>query len=403
MQVKKNRLVCTVLLVALVSMTYANTVGGAGVDSLSQAGRSVARANELAELVYDRYATEGAPLFRENYPDDQAYRADYLAEGAQGSENAYSYLWPFSGMLSAVSALFEATGDKRYLAMLDNRILRGLDRYYDDSRLPVGFASYVQSEGQSDRFYDDNIWLGIDFAELYLSSGEQQYLERAEVIWTFVKSGEDDVLGGGIYWCEQKKTSKNTCSNAPAAVFAFRMFEATQDSMYFEAGKRWYDWTKRYLQDPDDGLYWDNVSLNGKVDQRKYPYNSGQMLQSAALLYGLTGDSTYLRDAQRIAENGYQHFFEAFTTAGGDRFRLLKRSDNWFIAVMMRGYVELYHLDGNERYIKAFRENLEYAWNHARDSDGLFGKSWSSVNPGSRKWLLDQAAMVEMYARIAPL
>src|SRR5690606_5896841 len=104
-------------------------------------------------------------------------------------------------------------------------------------------------------------------------------------------------------------------------------------------------------------------------------------------------------DAQRIAASGYRHFFEAFTAPNGESFRLLKRSNNWFIAVMMRGYVELYRADGNVRYLNAFRANLDYAWSHARDSDGLFGKTWNSVDEGSRKWLLDQAALVEMYAR----
>ncbi len=380
---------------------YGHGFCAVGIDSVSQKNSPLAWAGELTTLVYERYAVEGTPLLRENYPHDQAYRADYLAEGTDSAPNPYSYLWPFSGMLSASNALFETTGDKRYLRMVDDRVLPGLMRYYDDNRAPAGFASYVNDAEQSDRFYDDNIWLGIDFAELYLASGEDRYLDMAEEIWKFVKSGEDDLLGGGIYWCEQKRTSKNTCSNAPAAVFAFRMFEATRDSLYFYAGKRWYDWTKRHLQDPEDGLYWDNVNLKSKVDKRKYPYNSGQMLQSAALLYRFTGDAGYLKEAQRIAASGYAYFFEPFTSPGAQSFRLLKRSNNWFIAVMMRGYVELYREDGDRRYLEAFAKNLDYAWNHTRDDNGLFGKSWDSVNQESRKWLLDQAAMIEMYARIA--
>lgn len=370
-------------------------------DSSVPERQALKRANQLTALIYELYGVAGSPLLRENHPYDLTYRADYLAEGTEGAPNAYSYLWPFSGTLSAVNALFECTGDKRYLNMLEDRILPGLQQYYDDSRVPAGYASYVRSEGLSDRFYDDNIWLGIDFAELYLASREPAYLEMAKRIWKFVKSGEDNVLGGGIYWCEQKKTSKNTCSNAPAAVFAFRMFEATQDSTYFFDGKAWYDWTKRHLQDPADGLYWDNVSVDGKVDKRKYPYNSGQMLQSAVLLYRITKDSRYLQEAQRIAQSGYAYFFEDFTAPEGTSFRILKRSDNWFIAVMMRGYTELYHTDGNGIYIDAFGKSLDHAWKHARDASGLFGKNWKDSGKDSRKWLLDQAAMVEMFARIA--
>ncbi len=361
------------------------------------------RAQQLMATIYERYGVEDSPLLRETCPYSNVYRADYLGEGSTGSPNPYSYLWPFSGTLSAVNVLFEATGDTQYLEMLADQVMPGLRQYHDDRRLPAGYASYIHVDGKepSDRFYDDNIWIGIDFAELYLASREVSYLEMAKEIWNFVKSGEDQLLEGGVYWCEQKKTSKNTCSNAPAAVFAFRMFEATQDSTYFFDGKAWYDWTKRHLQDADDGLYWDHVNLEGNIDKRKYPYNSGQMLQSAVLLYGFTQDSSYLQEAQRIAQSGYAFFFEDFVSPEGESFRIPKPSDNWFIAVMMRGYFELYGIDGNGTYLDACKKSLDHAWNHARDSNGLFSKNWKDVEEDSHKWLLDQAAMVELYARLS--
>ena len=65
---------------------------------------------------------------------------------------------------------------------------------------------------------------------------EPKYLQKAQLIWNFIESGTDDNLGGGIYWCEQRKESKNTCSNAPGSVFALKLFEATKDSAYFVKG-----------------------------------------------------------------------------------------------------------------------------------------------------------------------
>jgi predicted alpha-1,6-mannanase (GH76 family) len=109
--------------------------------------------------------------------------------------------------------------------------------------------------------------------------------------------GWDDKLGGGIYWCEQKKQSKNTCSNAPASVLALKLFESTRDSSYFRWGLRIYEWTKANLQDPADLLYFDNKSLTGKTDTRKYTYNSGQMLQATAMLYKLTGNKIFSKSA----------------------------------------------------------------------------------------------------------
>jgi len=185
----------------------------------------------------------------------------------------------------------------------------------------VGYASYLNNAPVSDRFYDDNIWLGIDFTDSYLSTKKQDYLTKAKEVWAFVMSGEDDLLGGGIYWCEQKKESKNACSNAPASVFALKMYEATNDNHYLEEGRRLYHWTKEKLEDPNDGLFWDNMSLNGHIDKAKYSYNSGQMLQAAALLYRLTQEKQYLMDAQKLGEACYSYFFQDVT---GQEFKLLK-------------------------------------------------------------------------------
>lgn len=99
---------------------------------------------------------------------------------------------------------------------------------------------------------------------------EPKYLQKAQLIWNFIESGTDDNLGGGIYWCEQRKESKNTCSNAPGSVFALKLFEATKDSAYFVKGQRLYEWTQTNLQDSTDYLYFDNINLNGKVDKAKF-------------------------------------------------------------------------------------------------------------------------------------
>lgn len=67
---------------------------------------------------------------------------------------------------------------------------------------------------------------------------------------------------------------------------------------------------------------------------------------------------------------------------------------------MVRGLIELYGVDGNATYVDAVRRSLDYAWNHARDEHGLFETDFTGADRQSEKWLLTQAAMVEMYARI---
>lgn len=370
----------------------------------AQSGSDYRRADETLHAIYKYYGVEGEYLLRETYPFDENRKATYLADEEQAdNKKPYAYLWPYSGSLSAVTALYEAKKARAYLDILADKVLPGLDNYYDIRRTPPAYASYINTAALSDRFYDDNIWIGLDFTDLYLLTKEQKYLDKAETIWTFIESGTDTILGGGIYWCEQEKNSKNACSNAPGAVYALKLFEATNDSSYFYKGKNLYEWTKIHLQDTTDFLYYDNIRLNGQIGKAKYAYNSGQMLQASTLLYKLTKEDNYLKEAQKIAQSCYNHFFHDFTIKNGDKFRLLNKGDIWFTAIMFRGFVELYHLDNNREYIDAFQKNLDYAWEHMRGENGLFNSDWSGETKDESKWLLTQFAMVEMYARMSAL
>lgn len=366
---------------------------------------SLTRAVQTLDSLYSNYSSPETCLLRENYPSNVGnYTATYLAtEEQKNLPNQYSYLWPYSGTFSAVNALLAATRDNSYKLLIDQKVLPGLEEYFDTRRSPEAYSSYINTAPQSDRFYDDNIWLGIDFTDTYLMTNEENYLQKAQLIWNFIESGTDDKLNGGIYWCEQKKESKNTCSNAPGSVFAIKLFQATQDSAYLKKGQNIYEWTKAQLQDSTDYLYFDNISLNGEIGRAKYAYNSGQMMQSATLLYQLTGNKEYLKDAQNIAEGCHNYFFMDYTSEDGEHFKLLKKGDVWFTAVMLRGFIELYRADSNKTYLDSFSKSLNYAWKYARDEKGLFSSDFSGKTCDERKWLLTQAAIVEMYARLASI
>ncbi|GCB33205.1 glycoside hydrolase family 76 protein [Bacteroides faecalis] len=362
------------------------------------------RAQQTLDSLYQNYSATNTCLLRENYPFNENHKVTYLASEEQANiPNQYSYLWPYSGTFSAVNALLETTQDKKYLKLLENQVLPGLEEYFDTERTPNAYASYIRTAPTSDRFYDDNIWLGIDFTDTYQVTKDPKYLDKAKLIWEFIESGTDSLLGGGIYWCEQKKGSKNTCSNAPGSVYALKLFKATNDSAYFKKGKELYEWTQKNLQDSTDYLYYDNVRLDGKIGKAKFAYNSGQMMQSAALLYQLTQNPTYLKDAQNIAKACHNYFFTDFIPSTGAPFKMIKKGDIWFTAVMLRGFIELYNTDNNKTYIDDFNKSLSYAWENARDEKGLFNTDLSGNNKDDKKWLLTQAAIVEMYGRLAAI
>ena len=344
----------------------------------------------LMKSVYECYGEKGSWLLHEYCPFTQEGSASYLANGGN-HVHRYSYLWPYSGTLSAQVAIYEAGRDKKTIRLIDSRVIAGLDCYWDSGRSPAGYASYIKTNLWPDRFYDDNIWIGIDFTDLYQATSHKKYLKRALQVWDFVMSGNDSVLGGGIYWCEQKKKSKNTCSNAPGAVFALKLYKATKQRSYLQKGRELYEWTRKRLYDRQEHLYSDNIDLDGHISRAKYSYNSGQMLQAAALLYELTRNERYLLEADTLAKACISRFTR-MTDAG----LRLKLDDVWFDAVLLRGVLEYTRFREFNGLVAVYRDTLEELWKNRDPATGLLPEK-----KNGRKWLLAQAAYAEMMARLA--
>ena len=383
------------LLVCIAALTSCDTRKQVAVGN----ELSLTRAKQTLDSLYQNYSAPGTCLLRENYPSNVGdYTATYLAsEEQKNMPNQYSYLWPYSGTFSAVSALYEVTQDTLYKSLLDKKVLVGLEEYFDTQRAPEAYASYIRTAPQSDRFYDDNVWLGIDFTDTYLATKEDKYLQKAKLIWKFIESGTDDNLGGGIYWCEQKKGSKNTCSNAPGSVFALKLFKATQDSAYLKQGEQLYKWTQAQLQDSTDYLYFDNISLNGKIGKAKFAYNSGQMIQAGVLLYQTTSDETYLTDAKNTAKGAYNHFLGKRTGING-KDAYFYPTNPWFNVILLRGLLALAEVDNDYKYVRTMADNAHYAWEYTRDENGFLGNDWAGTDNKKFKWLLDNACMIELFA-----
>lgn len=364
--------------------------------------KSLLIADTILHRILKLYDVSKHGLLSETYPINPNHKVDYLAEGATQRQNQeVSFLWPYSGVLSGVVSLYKETKDKKYIALLEERILPGLEKYWDNGRLPAAYQSYPVFAGSSDRFYDDNVWIALDFCTLYETTNNKAYLKKATDLFEFIYSGWTDVLNGGIYWCEQKQRSKNTCSNAPAAVLCARLYQLTKDESYLNRAKETYSWTKKNLEDPTDNVYWDNINLEGKVDTRKYTYNSGQMMEAAVLLYTITKDGNYLSDAQKTAAGTYKYFVKDIQTPDG--IFPYYPSSPWFNTILFRGLKALYKIDGNSKYVNTMKNNALYAWNNTLDNNFLFGNNWSKETDQKYKWLLDNASMIELFSELNDL
>ncbi|GAO44646.1 glycoside hydrolase family 76 protein [Flavihumibacter petaseus] len=299
------------------------------------------------------------------------------------NKNPVSYLWPLCGLIQAGNELDVLQGTAveldRYMFLIDR---------YEDQRPPVtGYASYPPEKGGGDRFYDDNQWIGIAVMDAWKRRPDTAYRRRAELIYTFMMTAYDSVGGGGLYWEEGKLNTKNTCSNGPGILLALQLHQASGKKTYLDTALLLYNWVNNTLRD-DKGLYFDNIGLpSRKIDQRRYAYNTGTMLQANVMLYEITRNPKYLAEAKRIATAATTYFLPNGKMHDG----------YWFSAVLLRAYQQLLQYDNDTNHIKAFAKATRNAIASERNKDGLY------ISKGKTVDLVNQSGMLEILARLAYL
>ena len=306
----------------------------------------------------------------------------------------YSYLWPYSGVLSAANARARFRGDDAAKDDLRATLIN-LEQYFDAQDEPPGYDSYAVELGGGSRFYDDNQWLGIDMIAAYRTLEDERYLEKSRLIWEFSISGWSEELGGGIYWNEDEKNTKNTCSNGPAAVHALLLHQETGEQAYLDWAVRIMEWLDATLYDERTGVYHDHIRLDGTIDEAKYTYNAGTPLHAFALLYEQTGDVSYLERARRLAADSVAYFAPSYTAEGVPTYP----PTPWFNSILMRGHAALLAVDPepDPTALNGLALLLSHAWLHNRDADGFMHPDWTRTSPtNDARWLLDQTPAIEM-------
>lgn len=331
-------------------------------------------------------------------------------------------VWGQGSGLSAFVAMREAsfgTGQKRYYESLDNDMFNGINEFWKTDHGRTAYSVYPAAGNE--RFYDDNVWIGLDMAEWYIITGDSRYLNRAKEVWDYLAQyGWDNTCGGGVHWQElnNPSKSKNTCSTAPTGVLSCILYQLTNEQIYLNKAKECFSWLQTYMYDSSDHLYYDNASPKdndptqvGNIEMNKYSYNSGQPLQLACLLYKITQEDSYLNLAKEIADACYKKWFKQFHSDILQRdFKILSPGHAWFNTIMCRGFFELYSIDKNPLYLEDIHSTMLHAWfGKAHHSNGLINNEDLSglsgntpAEDGGNKWqILHQGALVELYARLA--
>jgi Glycosyl hydrolase family 76 len=281
-------------------------------------------------------------------------------------------VWPVSQVLAAAIDLAELTG-----------------AYDDAERLVLGLRPYAAGDGflpapgDRRRYYDDNAWIGLCFAQLHGQTGEARWLRRARTVFRFVREGQDP--DGGVRWVERRR-ARHTCAAAPAAQLALRLHLADGDEEPLEFARRTLTWLDATLRGRG-GLYADHVDPRGRVDRSLWTYNQGSPAGALWLLHVATADAEALERARATAGASLRRFDDERTW----------RHPPVFNAVWFRN---LLALDAAAARIPglgaALDTYLTRAWRLGRDAGGLF--TAGSIGSYDGTPAIDAAGLTQLLA-----
>ncbi|PQV63517.1 Glycosyl hydrolase family 76 [Abditibacterium utsteinense] len=340
-----------------------------------------AKAIEATDFIQRAFYDQNAGLYRPAIPVDK--------KGLP-----YEVMWGNGVQFSALTGAVKWE-PARYRPALD-AFTKGLNRYWDKDAPFPGFDAYFASRDNDDKYYDDNQWLVIGFVEANAVTKNQNYLKWAREAHDFSLSGWDEKLGGGVYWHEQDKKSKNTCSNAPAIVSALALYEATGNKSDLEWATKDYNWTCTHLQDAD-GLFWDNISLEGKVQDWKFTYNTALMIRANLGLWRATKDPKYLAEARRVSDASLQKWVNPQSGAFADDAR--------FNHLLAEAFLQTFEATRDIKYLNAVRRNADFGYRQVRDvRDGGYFNKWNAGNrPDSEhKILIENASVARLFWLLTP-
>ncbi len=304
-----------------------------------------------------------------------------LRETKNGYLREYTYFW-------SLCALYQAANEMEKLEPKTNLmgpLLKHINDYYDPAPPKPGYSDYITRLKPGERYFDDNEWIGITALDAYARTKQKSHLQLGKMMYDFIMTGYDQVLGGGIYWKEGDKSTKNTCSNGPGVLVALQMYQATKNKAYLDTAIKVFNWTNAKLRTPAK-LYYDNIRVkDSSIGEATFSYNTGTMLEAYIYLYEITGNKKYLTEANAVADSSLEYFY------GKGKFR----DGYWFNAVLLRAYQHLLKFNKDTKYIVGFKKCLDNALATEKNEKGIFTKKNKAQD------LVEHGGMLEILARYA--
>lgn len=250
---------------------------------------------------------------------DEALIKNFWGASFKGHEDRYFFnktshqadmgtgdYWPQAHAIDVVTDAYLRTGQQQYRSLYE-QWWQGMPKFNFDAR-----RGAKRGDLWWNAYVDDMEWHCLALIRIYEATKEVRYLNKArqlyaDWIWTQWSPEDEAPWYGGITWKTDIISSKNACSNGPAAIVAARLAiyadvdssyeKARQKDEYLNEARRIYQWERQYLWDAATGAIYDSMNSKGKVARFSLSYNQGTFIGAAVELYRQTGQNQYLEDA----------------------------------------------------------------------------------------------------------
>lgn len=267
----------------------------------------------------------------------------------------YNYWW-MAHVIDAYIDAFNRTGNAAFQTRA-NSIRTGMYTAYDAGRQDL-WNSY----------YDDMEWMNLACIRAYesFSRGRTGWLNEAEQLFGWIWGGwnYDNGSEGGIRWNSGDGTGKNSCSNAPAIIGAAKLYQITGNEEYLEKAKMIFEWMLTHSRF-DDGFIKDAPDNNNR--DWTFTYNQGTWIGGLLELYRVTQEQKYYDIAVDLMDKcmfnrwySPEGILREAGWADGGMFKgiLIRYITNWVLS----GYLDS---ERQYRYAQYLMENARSLYNCA--------------------------------------
>jgi uncharacterized protein YyaL (SSP411 family) len=308
------------------------------------------------------------------------------------------YLWSFEEATTATLALYGiADASGTYASALEDR-LKARENYWDGRGSGRAYRSYPKT---GDRYYDDNCWSASNLLQHHVLTGSASgsiALQRAEGVFDYIRAAWTTDLPnpGGVRWIDSPSNGDRAAnSTAGFAKLGAVLYEITGRPAYLETARRAYDWIQQHLR-AANGLYANAMRVDEQLDRKQWIYNQGIVIGAAVLLHRVTGAPDYIDEAIRLADATFAVFGADPYYSGADG---AYDGRAIFNAIFFRNLLMLHAVTDATSYLERMRAYADAVWSDPKLHDpktNLF-----RLHGGKRHSLLDQAAMVQVFALLS--